>query len=702
MTRALVALVLFATACSTKHRASSDAARPIDARVTIAGDAAVDAGLVATPARVEHAAWSFVDNRHAAHRAIAGELVVDAGDVGFARYTRFGLPVPRWHLGQTVDGVRAAIADRFASLEVPLPVAAHAAALQLTLRVHADAKQSLRIRIDGRKAGTVVLEPGWQVVAVPAAKGSFRVGENQLVLETVGGKPARLALAWLRIGATHPVASDDPLAAAGFDAKTDSIDLAQDAEVAWYVTIPDGANLVADVAPPCHIDVAARAGDDSLVGGRLDADHHRVDLSASAGKVVRLALIARDCPRVRITHAAITLHEPAPAPLPKAESPRFVIAWVMDGLRADRAAHARTPNLDELAKSSTSFRQLYAQSNESQASLASVWTSLYPVAHGVRLAGESPRISLDQQFATIATELDAAGFGSYAASARGGIDDADGFARGFGEVRRLDARTTIGQQVVDAALALLAKHRDGPAYVFVGTTDNDKAVASCKPGDDPDKLRAFYDSATTYADQQLGRLVAQLRAWGIWDQTMLIVTADHGDELLEDTRCGHAVSLRDSLVHVPLVVHDPARFPVGMIVDEGVEAIDLLPTILAAVGRPALASAQGDALEALAQGIGRGWPRPSFAAMDEYAFAMRIGRWKARVGQTGVPLVDDVVADPDETKDLAASHPVERRMLTDNLGLFLALRARWQKSTWGVTTNVTAAGAAALDQVSAP
>ena len=139
-----------------------------------------------------------------------------------------------------------------------------------------------------------------------------------------------------------------------------------------------------------------------------------------------------------------------------------------------------------------------------------------------------------------------------------------------------------------------------------------------------------------------------------------------------------------------------------MIVDEGVEAVDLLPTILAAVGRPMLASAQGDALEGLAQGIGRGWPKPSFASMDEYAFAMRIGRWKARVGQTGRPLVDDVVADPDETKDLAASHPVERRMLTDNLGLLLALRARWQKSTWGVTTDVTAAGAAALDQASTP
>ncbi|HEY1547493.1 MAG TPA: hypothetical protein VGG28_06725, partial [Kofleriaceae bacterium] len=88
--------------------------------------------------------------------------------------------------------------------------------------------------------------------------------------------------------------------------------------------------------------------------------------------------------------------------------------------------------------------------------------------------------------------------------------------------------------------------------------------------------------------------------------------------------------------------------------------------------------------------------------MFEYADAMRIGRWKIRVGQTALPLVDDVVSDPNETVDMTARHPVERRMLTDNLGLFLALRARWQKATWGETTNVTAAGAAALDTATTP
>jgi hypothetical protein len=56
--------------------------------------------------------------------------------------------------------------------------------------------------------------------------------------------------------------------------------------------------------------------------------------------------------------------------------------------------------------------------------------------------------------------------------------------------------------------------------------------------------------------------------------------------------------------------------------------------------------------------------------------------------------------DPGETTDQGPTHPIERRMLTDNLGQFLAVRTQWRKSSWGVVSNVTAAGAAALDEAS--
>jgi len=327
----------------------------------------------------------------------------------------------------------------------------------------------------------------------------------------------------------------------------------------------------------------------------------------------------------------------------------------------------------------------------------------------------------------------------------GYVNDEGGYTRGFDEFRNLMRETGIdniyipGQKLVDTAIAALDHHRDRPTYLFLGTIDTHGPWVARKPwidiyspgpyhgpfqefgtakdlgitptsmgcsiippAPDIERLRAIYDSAVSYQDRELGRLVAQLKAWGIWDQTMLIVTADHGEEMFEDGRCGHGGSLRDSLLRVPLLVHDPSRFPAGTVVDEGAECVDLMPTVLAALGRPELTAAQGEALEPLAQGVGRGWPRPSYSSMYEYAHAMRIGRWKVRVGTAGVPVIGDMVADPDEQRDLAATHPIERRMLTDDLGLFLALRTDWSKRAWGVVTAMTPAGADALDGAATP
>ncbi|MEP6865532.1 MAG: sulfatase [Deltaproteobacteria bacterium] len=711
----------------------------------------------AQPARSEHVVWEGLPNRHTVHRAVDGEVVVDASGIGFSRFIRFGVPAPRWHLGKIVDGERAAVADRIASLELPLSHA-QTKSTQLTLRIHGTTKQSILVKLNGRKAGpkaapaTIKLEPGWQTLAVPLDPTHLVVGENQIALETAGGKQP-IAVAWLRIGNATPPGDQDPRSALAFDAAGDAMELAQNAEVAWYVTIPDGANLVADVAGPCRVEVAARAGDDSLTGGVLGADAPRLDLSGSAGKVVRLSLIARDCPRAHIGHPRITLHGPAPSPLPRADPPKYIVLWVMDALRADKipiftpGARAQTPNFDELAKSSTVFRQYYVQGNESQASHTSFWTSLYPAVHGVRLAGDPKKINstVNRKFDVIATLLSAAGFYTTACTGNGYVNSDDGYDRGFKEFRNMMRETGVennfipGEKIVNAALAQLDKHRDGPTYLFMGTIDTHGPWVARKPWidiyspgpykgpfqefgtakdlgfragsmgcsiipppADVERLRAIYDSAVSYHDQQVGRLVAKLKSWGIWDQTMLIITADHGEELFEDQRCGHGGSLRDSLVRVPLLVHDPARFPAGTIVDEGAEGIDLLPTMLSAIDKPALPAAQGDALEPLAQGIGKGWARPSYASQYDYAHAMRIGRWKARVGYTGVPLIDDLVDDPGETHDLAATHPVERRMLTDDLGLFLSLRTKWQKSRWGVVTAMTPEGAAALDTASTP
>ena len=702
----------------------------------------------APPTRVEHAVFRFVDNRHAVHRFVAGAPVLDGGDVGFARYMRFGLPIARWHIGHIRGGERAAVAERAASLEVPLS-AEHARWItQLTARVHGAAGQKLGLKINGRKAADrVELADGWQTITIPIAAGRLGDGENQIVVETTGAK-GTIAVGWMHFGASAP--SGDPRSAAVFD-PTGQIALAEDASLVWYLTVPDGGHLVASTSGSCKIEVRARASDGSFAGGFIAADSERVDLTAMAGRVVALALTARECPRATIRAPRITMHGPEPAPRPRAEPPRYIVLWVMDALRADKVpiftpgARAQTPNFDELAKTSAVFRQYYVQGNESQTSHSSVWTGVYPAVHGVRLAGVGGTYRIDRDFDVIAEQLSAAGMATTAVTGNGFVTASGGYAQGFDEFRNMMREKGVingviyGNQIVDAALAQLDKHRAQPTYLFFGTIDTHgpwiarkpwidiyspgpydgpfkhfgtskelgfrKGRMGCSiipPQKDIERLRAIYDSAISYQDRELGRFIEQLKDWGIWDQTMLVITADHGEEFFEDKRCGHGGSLRDSLIRVPLLVHDAARFPGGTIIDEGAEGVDIMPTMLDAVGAAIPDAVQGRSLVALAQGVGRGWATPSYASMYEYAHAMRIGRWKIRVGVTGVPTVGDMVADPDEKKDLARSHPVERRMLTDNLGLFLALRTQWKKREWGITTNVTRAGAAALDDARTP
>nr|HEX4313104.1 sulfatase [Kofleriaceae bacterium] len=769
MTVATLALAVAACGSSKRPRGDSEAIAIASGSDPVAAGSAgssgaplADAGVAAAhvdaaPQRAEHTTFTLLDNRHAAHRRVSGDLVLDASDIGFARYTKLSMPAPRWKLGQTVDNQRAAVADRTAYLEIPLTVDQAASTRQLTASVHGDAGQLLEVDVNGKRASkqaTVKLAAGWQTITIPIDDGRVFAGENRLALQTSGGNH-NVAFTWLRVGAAHDDAAPDPRAAATFDAAGDALELEPNASLTWYVTIPDGAMLVADpLAAGCRVDVQARAGDDSFAGGFLGHDSTRVDLSPMSGKVVRLVLAARDCPRSRVVHPRITLIGPAAKPLPDAPAPKYIVLWIMDALRADRiplftpGARAQTPNLDELAKTSTIFRQYYVQGNESQVSHSSIWTGLYPAVHNVRDNDNSQGGTwmLGKQFDLIATKLSEAGFFTTAVTGNGFVNEDAGYGRGFKQYRNMMRETGVlnnliyGEKIVDAAIKQFDQHRSGPTYLFLGTIDNHSPWVARKPWidiysppgsyhgpfqeygtafdlglsatsmgcskipppADVERLRAIYDSAISYDDAQVGRMIQQLKDWGIWDQTMMIVTADHGDELFEDGRCGHGGSLRDTLERVPFLIHDPARFPGGTIVDEGAESVDILPSIVEAVGAPPAKAVQGAALEPLAQGIGRGWARPSYASMYEQGHAMRIGRWKMRVMWANSPVVNDLVDDPGEMTDVAAAKPTERRMLTDNLGMFLALRKLWKKSVWGVTTSMTTEGAAALDTLAVP
>ena len=542
----------------------------------------------------------------------------------------------------------------------------------------------------------------------------------------------------------------------GRDEADDAFVLADGAGLAWYLLVPPEANLVVDevtgdgdgvAGRDCAVTLSAHTAEGKEVTGTLRGKSAAADLAPLAGAVARVELTASGCPATRMRGATLTIPGEPPSVDLAVQPPKYVVLWVMDALRADRVrpftpgARAEVPNLEKLAAAGAVFRQYWVQGNESQTSHASVWTSLYPANHDVRTAGNGGTYRIHKRFDVLGRLIAAGGMTPVAVTGNGMVTDSGGYARGFASFRNMMREKGVmngilpGRKVLAAAIAAFDAVRAGPAMLFLGTVDThgpwmghqpwldrydpgpyhgvheeythmfDLGVRPGKmgctvvpPKRDIQRIRAIYDSDISYQDELLGQLVARLEAWGIARETMIIVTADHGEELFEEQRCGHGASLRESLLRVPLLVHYPPLVPGGVVVDEGAEGVDVLPTLLDALDLPPSAQAQGESLLPRVHGVGRGYVRPSYASQYEYAHAMRLGRWKARVGKTGVPDLYDLVADPEERTNLGATHPLERRFVTDVFSTFLVFRKGWKKQSWGVASNMTAQGARALER----
>lgn len=108
-------------------------------------------------------------------------------------------------------------------------------------------------------------------------------------------------------------------------------------------------------------------------------------------------------------------------------------------------------------------------------------------------------------------------------------------------------------------------------------------------------LTSQYDGAIAYLDQQLGALLARLRESGVYDNSLIIVTADHGEGLGERSLIGHGLSLYQHELHVPLMVKYP-HATTGTVVETPVGSVDVLPTILDVVGVTAPSDLDGVSL----------------------------------------------------------------------------------------------------------
>jgi arylsulfatase A-like enzyme/Flp pilus assembly protein TadD len=315
-----------------------------------------------------------------------------------------------------------------------------------------------------------------------------------------------------------------------------------------------------------------------------------------------------------------------------------VVLITLDTVRADRVGflgsrRGLTTNLDTLARQSVVFTHAYSQVPLTTASHATILTGTYPQFHqvndfGVPLATDvpyAPDIFRRHGYHTAAF-IGSLVLDPTARSAPGFDRGFDTFDAGFHRRRpgenRYQAIERRGGEVVAHALAWLSLHPRGPFFIWVHLYDPHD------PYDPPEPYKsryasAPYDGEIAYADSAVGKLLSQLHVRGLYDGALIAVMADHGEALGEHGEDTHGIFLYDETIHVPLLFKLPAERSAGKRIDNRVQLVDVLPTILQGVGVPVPKEVQGQSLLALLKQTAAktGTSTPAPVAVDRPAYS---------------------------------------------------------------------------------
>lgn len=356
-----------------------------------------------------------------------------------------------------------------------------------------------------------------------------------------------------------------------------------------------------------------------------------------------------------------------------------VVLVSIDTLRSDHLpaygyAGVRTPHLDRFRKDAVLFANAWSPSPMTLPSHVSMLTGLLPPEHGVRnnvgyVFDGKAHPSLPTVFAELGHATGAA-VSSYVLRHETGLGALFGFYEDS-----LDARHGLefaemqrpGGVTLRRAAKWLGERGAGPFFFFFHLYEPHV------PYEPPEPYRGFahpYDGEIAAADAVVGELLDYLRARGLYDRSIVIVTSDHGEGLGDHGEDQHSILLYVEAVRVPLLLKLPGSRLGGRNVDAPTHLIDIFPTVLDLVGLEPL-SGRGVSLRRLAEGgalvrtlyaetlyprIQLGWSELK---------SVTDGRW--HYIHSPRPELYDLVSDPRETRDLIAQEPARAKLLEAEL-----------------------------------
>jgi len=426
-----------------------------------------------------------------------------------------------------------------------------------------------------------------------------------------------------------------------------------------------------------------------------------------------------------------------------AEAPNLVVL-VVDTLRYDRLGaygneRGLTPNIDALAQRGTLFERAYSAAPWTWPSTASILTGLTPAEHGVQ---SHQACYLADALDTLPEALQREGWTTGGFSANPLISASKAFDQGFERFESYEWKHA--DVVMDDAISWLREIAEWRFFLYLQVVDphdyrpsqqNERRFAPDPPegfsrkgvrsllgkevlGEAYERermerwvahLEDLYDACVADVDRELGRLIAELEAQGQLDNTIFVVTSDHGEEFLDHGLLYHGSQLHRELVGIPLVIAGPG-VAAGQRVDRRVENRFLAPTLLAHFGLEAPGNLEGvdlldaEAVEAASreasfvttsQGIWRRADGPDWRNLDMHG--VRLGDelflWlpEAPDGTSPVALFD-LAADPDALVDLSGERPERCEALR-------GVVERWLQRGAEVRPNVLSGGAGALEML---
>ncbi len=375
------------------------------------------------------------------------------------------------------------------------------------------------------------------------------------------------------------------------------------------------------------------------------------------------------------------------------EKPRAIILISIDTLRADHLGcygytAIETPHIDALAKGGTLFSDAGSQVPLTFPSHVSLFTSTYPFFNGIEDNGEilAPNVVTLPVLLKFHAYRTAAVVGGYVMDHRFGLNRGfDLYDSGFdqpgneesptGEIKRL------GADVVSIADRWLTTNSSSRIFLFVHFYDLHTPYNL--PPSYSARFGTGYDAELRYVDEQVGTFLDFLRQRNLFDNSLVVLLADHGEGLEDHGEDAHGFLVYQSTIRVPLIVHWPAGsagFPAR--VDEPVRLMDVAPTILEFVGIPAPPEFQGRSLMELLRPDGSKTPRDIYSETlyPQMHFgcsalqALRSGRYKYI--DAPKPELYDLAADPGEIRNIYSQRTAVALAQKEKLA---ALRARLRR-----------------------